>query len=75
MHLNVLGMPKWYLEGIRERTMEEEADIVDLLLQLAIFATFVGFGVALWVVKRDRREKAGKELQDGDERPPAEPGQ
>jgi hypothetical protein len=75
MHLNVLGMPKWYLEGIRERTMEEEADIVDLLLQLVIFATFVVFGVAVWLVKRDRQEKAGRKPQDTNERPQSGPGQ
>ena len=32
-------------------------DIVDILIKLGIFATFVIFGIAMWSIKKDMNKK------------------
>ena len=46
--------------------MKEEYDMIDVLLKLGIFASYVVFGVCVWLLRKDLRrwlkidEKKGK---------------
>ncbi|MHC4148220.1 MAG: hypothetical protein ACYSR5_01925 [Planctomycetota bacterium] len=48
--------------------MEQRMDIIDILIKLGIFASFVIFGVAVWILKKER-DKKRSENQDRTETP------
>ncbi|MHC4585193.1 MAG: hypothetical protein ACYS3N_11720 [Planctomycetota bacterium] len=37
--------------------MQGQLDIIDILLKLVIFATFVIFGIAMLLIKKQKKEK------------------
>lgn len=48
--------------------MEDQRDIIDLLLQVGIVASFIVFGVAIWNIKRAKQREAQKKREsDGPE--------
>ncbi|MHC4531328.1 MAG: hypothetical protein ACYS18_04465 [Planctomycetota bacterium] len=47
--------------------MAKEMDAIDVVFKIGIFATFVIFGLALWLMKKDaqkKKEDEGKEKND-----------
>jgi len=48
--------------------MEQRMDMIDVLIKLGIFACFVIFGVAMWILKKER-DKERTENQDRKETP------
>ena len=41
-------------------------DIVDVLLQLVILGTFVVFGIAVWLLKKEKQKSDAKQDQQRD---------
>lgn len=44
--------------------MNEQTDIIDTLIKLGIFATFIVFGIAVWLLKKEKDKKKKQDNTD-----------
>ena len=44
--------------------MNEQTDIIDILIQVGIFATFIVFGIAVWLLKKEKGKQKKKDKTD-----------
>jgi hypothetical protein len=42
----------------------QQPDVIDLILKLAIFVSFVVFGICMWVLRREMNKKKAANQKD-----------